>query len=213
MRRVIKRGDADGDGKIAKDEYIVFFCQKLGQVPTAEVINVLGQQFDALDYDKNGHLDGKDVEMLIDAIARKEKADEIDESVLDAAPTKAAQATPLNRMVKKSAGIDKKKNEVSDEEARKVCTSLGAFPVDRRCSVPLRVDITLLLALPWCLPSALTRAALAAQLPFARSCCGRLGSSSPHTSASASCSTASGRHGHLSHRGRQRTSPPLSHSQ
>ena len=66
MNEVIEQDD---DGKVTTEEYIIFNLKKMGKVDE-DTINLLRDQFKALDADGSGELDADDIEMLSLAAAK-----------------------------------------------------------------------------------------------------------------------------------------------
>jgi len=56
----------DDNGSVTVDEYIIFILRTMGKVDD-ETLGLLRDQFEALDADGSGDLDGRDVELLVRA--------------------------------------------------------------------------------------------------------------------------------------------------
>ena len=61
--------EQDDDGKVTTEEYIIFNLKKMGKVDE-DTINLLRDQFKALDADGSGELDAEDIKLLSRAAAQ-----------------------------------------------------------------------------------------------------------------------------------------------
>jgi len=66
LHELIEVIEADADGIVSPEEYIIFSLRKMGKVD-GDTITLLREQFKALDADKSGSLDASDIGLLTDA--------------------------------------------------------------------------------------------------------------------------------------------------
>lgn len=65
--------EQDDDGTVSPEEYIIFNLKKMGKVDD-DTIDLLRDQFDALDADGSGELDEGDIDMLEKACLKMESS-------------------------------------------------------------------------------------------------------------------------------------------